>query len=133
MPIVYIPEYINPFRFAEQHARLQGVVNIEDLKRLGLALNKQAGEVAVDVQFDIDEQGLVFLHGHLNAKVILQCQRCMGNFEYEIIDTFTYGVANTEKEVSSFPGKYDTVEAEDNLIAIRNIIEIGRASCRERV
>ena len=72
MPIVYIPEYINPFRFAEQHARLQGVVNIEDLKRLGLALNKQAGEVAVDVQFDIDEQGLVFLHGHIAIRNIIE-------------------------------------------------------------
>lgn len=123
MPIVYIPEQVNPFRFAEQRAKLQGVVRIEDLSRLCASLSKPEGAIEVEIDFGVDEQGIVFLQGHLDARVVLQCQRCMEYFNYEIIDTFVYGVASKAEEAASFPEKYESIVANDSLIDIRDVIE----------
>lgn len=123
MPTVYIPEHINPFRFAEQQVELQGAIRISDLQRLATSLSKPDGDVEVDIHFGVDDHGIVFFKGHLETKVWLQCQRCMELFKYQIVTDFVTGVANSEEKAESFPESYDTVIANDNLVAIRNVVE----------
>src|SRR3990167_2875575 len=123
MQPVHIPEFVNPFRFSEKHARLQGEVPISDLPRLSASLASTDGAIQVDIQFGKDEQGIVTMKGQLKTEVILTCQRCLQAFTYEIIANFVSGVASTEKAAEAFPDSYDSIVAEENLIAIRSVIE----------
>jgi len=123
MSLKIIPEHIDPFRFAEQSLRLEGVVKIIDMHRLSASLNSTNEPVAVKLEFGVDEQGITFVKGHLKTTLILQCQRCMEPFVYEIISNFVLGVVNSLEEVDSLPEGYEPALAKDGLLALRELVE----------
>ena len=119
----FIPEHIDPFRFAEQNLRLDGIVKIIDMHRLSANLSSNNDPVEVSLQFGVDEQGITYLKGHLKTKLALQCQRCMEPFIYEIISDFVLGIVNTLEEVDALPEGYEPAMAKEGQLALRELIE----------
>jgi uncharacterized protein len=119
----FIPENIDPFRFAEQNLCLDGIVKIVDMHRLSANLNPHDDPVIVNLQFGVDEQGTTFLKGHLETKLMLQCQRCMEPFIYEIISNFVLGIVNTLDEANALPEDYEPALAKNGQLALRELIE----------
>lgn len=120
----FIPEKIDPFRYADQDLRLEGGVRLSDMPRL--SANHQVGsEIAsVKLHFGVDEQGMTFVKGHLEAQLSLQCQRCMDLFIYEIISNFVLGVVKTLDEANALPEQYESAVAnEEGQLALRELIE----------
>lgn len=123
MPDKFIPEHIDPFRFAEQNLGLTGTVKIADMQRLRFTLNPSNEVVSVNLQFGIDEQKITFLKGHLETQLPLQCQRCMEPFVYEIITDFILGIVNTLDEANALPERYEPALAKEGHLALRELIE----------
>lgn len=119
----FIPEHIDPFRYAEQNLRLDGVVKIADMQRLISNLSSSDGVVNVNLQLGVDEQGITFLKGHLSAQLMLQCQRCMEPFSYEIISDFILGIVTTLDEANALPERYEPAMAKEGELALRELIE----------
>lgn len=119
----FIPEHIDPFRYAEQNLRLDGVVKIADMQRLSSNLSSNEDVVAVNFQFGKDEQGVTFLKGHLKTQLLLQCQRCMEPFSYEIMSDFVLGIVSTLDEANALPERYEPAMAKDGELALRELIE----------
>lgn len=119
----FIPEHIDPFRFAEQNLRLDGVVKVADMHRLSSSLKSHDSVVNITLQFGVDEQGITFLKGSLKTELTLQCQRCMEAFVYEIISDFTLGIVNTLDEANSLPERYEPALAKEGSLALRDLIE----------
>lgn len=119
----FIPEHIDPFRYAEQSLGLDGMLKIADMQRL--SANVMAGDdtVAVKLQFGIDEQGVTFLTGHLETTLTLQCQRCMEPFSYGIMSDFVLGIINTLDEANALPERYEPALAKEGSLALRELIE----------
>jgi uncharacterized protein len=118
-----LPEHIDPFRYAEQKLRLEGIVSLAGMKRLGSLINSHEGEVVVLLQFSIDEQRLPYVKGHLETMLALQCQRCLEPFNYKIVSDFVLGIVRSLDAVNSMPGSYEPVLIEDGELAIRTMIE----------
>ena len=118
-----LPEHIDPFRYAEQTLTLKGFVSLSDMSRLTGSLSSTAGEVTADLQFGIDEQGLAFIKGHLRAMLILQCQRCLEPFNYEIISDFLLGLVNNLDEANALPATYEPALVQEGELALRELIE----------
>ena len=118
-----LPLKVDPFRFAENAISLHGVLLIKDMINLGSSLESPMGEVLVQMDFGIDEQGIYFLKGHLDTKLLLQCQRCMNAFDYAIITDFVLGVVHSDSEASQLPGRYDPVIVQDNALFLRELVE----------
>lgn len=123
MSLKFIPEHIDPFRYAEQNLQLDGFVKIQDMPRLGSIVHSTDETVEVNLCFGVDEQGINFLKGHLNTKLTLQCQRCMELFIYEIISDFSLGIVNTLDEANALPEHYEPALAKENSLALRELIE----------
>ena len=119
----FIPEHIDPFRFAEQDLRLDGVVKIIDMHRLSASLSADNNPVAVSLEFGRDEQGVAFLKGHLHTNLKLQCQRCMEPFTYEIMSDFLLGIVSTLEEVDTLPEGYEPALAKNGQLALRELVE----------
>lgn len=119
----FIPEHIDPFRFAEQNLRLDGMVKIIDMHRLSASLSSDNDPVTVSLQFGIDEQKVTFLKGHLETKLTLQCQRCMEPFAYEIISDFVLGIVKTLEEADALSEGYEPALAKNGQLALRELIE----------
>ena len=118
-----IPEFVDPYRFAEQQLRLIGVVEKADMQRLETTPNLGDHAVQVDLRFGVDEQGINFLKGHLQTKLALECQRCMEPFIYEIISDFTLGIVSTLDEADALPDCYEPALVKDGKLALRELIE----------
>ncbi len=120
----FIPEHIDPFRYAEQSLRLSGAVKIADMHRLSTTIGSTNDDtVAVDLEFGVDEQGMTFLKGHLKTQLTLECQRCMEPFVYEIISNFVLGIVSTLDEANALPEHYEPALAKDGSLALRELIE----------
>lgn len=119
----FIPEHIDPFRYAEQNLKISGAVNIADMQRLSANVNLTNDVVTADLQFGVDEQDVTFLKGHLQTKLTLQCQRCMEPFIYEIIADFVLGIINTLDEANALPEQYEPALAKEGSLALRELIE----------
>lgn len=120
----FIPEHIDPFRYAEQNLHIDGVVKIADMQRLSSNLSSIGNDiVAVNLQFGVDEQKITFLKGHLATKLTLQCQRCMEPFIYEIISDFHLGIVSTLDEANALPEHYEPALAKEGNLALRELIE----------
>ncbi|EKD70387.1 MAG: hypothetical protein ACD_46C00546G0002 [uncultured bacterium] len=119
----FIPEHIDPFRYAEQHLRLDGTVKLADMHRLGAGVSTPNEIASVALEFGVDEQGITYLKGHVSAKLTLQCQRCMEPFIYEIISDFVLGIVNTLDEANALPDQYEPALASDGQLALRELIE----------
>lgn len=119
----FIPEHIDPFRYAEQGLGLSGTLNVADMQRLLPSVIPHADVVTVDLQFGIDEQGVTFLKGILKTTLRLQCQRCMEPFVYEIISDFALGIVDTLDEAKALPEHYEPALAQEGMLALRDLIE----------
>jgi uncharacterized protein len=118
-----LPEQVDPFRYAEQGLALAGTLKVTDMARLSGNVLPSDARVKVDLQFGVDEQGTTFVKGHLSTKLLLQCQRCMGPFTYEIISDFALGIANTLDEADALPKHYEPVLTVAGQLALRDLVE----------
>jgi len=119
----FIPEHIDPFRYAEQNLSLDGTLRIADMPRLSLNVVANGDSVAVHLKFGVDEQKITYLNGHLQTKLTLQCQRCMEPFIYEIISDFVLGIVSTLDEANVLPEQYEPALATEGSLALRELIE----------
>lgn len=123
MSVKYIPEHIDPFRFAEQHLGLDGNVKLSTMSRLRTNLVSDDADVTANLTFGRDEQGIIFVHGHVVANLVLQCQRCLEPYKYEIISDFHLGIVKTLDEANALPEHYEPVLTQDGQLALRDVIE----------
>src|SRR3990167_283922 len=120
----FIPEHIDPFRYAEQSLSLTGIVNIHEMQRLSAnLLPDNQNTVRVRLQFGVDEQKITYLKGHLETVVSLQCQRCLEPYKYEIMSDFVLGIVNTLDEANALSDQYEPALAKEGSLALRELIE----------
>lgn len=119
----FIPEHIDPFRYAEQQLGLEGIIPVTQMARLQSNLASLENVAKVKLQFGVDEQKVTFLSGHLETNLTLQCQRCMEPFNYEIISDFVLGIVKTLDEANALPEHYEPALATEGSLALRELIE----------
>lgn len=126
MPLMhekYIQELVDPHRLAEQGVTLKGTWPIANMSRLEPKMSKTSAIANAEFTFSVDEQGICNIHGHVEATLILECQRCMEPFEYAIIADFALGVVTKLEEAKQLPEQYDPVLLQDGQLALRDLIE----------
>lgn len=121
----FIPEYVDPYRFAEQSLHLDGAVKIVDMHRLNASrpFISDDERALVNLHFGVDEQGMTYLKGHVDANLSLQCQRCLEPFKYEIISDFTLGIIKSMEEEKALPDLYEPAMVHEGQLALRELIE----------
>ncbi len=120
----FIPEHVDPYRYADQGLALDGSIKMADTPRLSAAVSIVGKEdIAVKVQFGVDEQGITFLKGQVKVQFSLQCQRCMQPYIYEIMSDFVLGVVKTLDEANALPESYEPAVTKEGQLALRELIE----------
>ncbi len=124
----FIPEHIEPSRYAEQGLSLDHYkVKISDLERLKtMVVNPIDDKIDVTLTFGVDKQGeqnVTFVKGHVETTLKLQCQRCLEAYNYEIMSDFILGIVKTLDEVNELPEQYEPALAKEGILALRDLIE----------
>ncbi|MCG9758608.1 MULTISPECIES: 23S rRNA accumulation protein YceD [Pseudoalteromonas] len=124
MQKVKIPITIDPCRAAQRRASYDGVVMLEELSRLQQVVRDQNSEIAVDIHFNIDEQGLVVVQGKVRAHLTVVCQRCNDELGLDLEQDFAYSPVGLGAESDDLPERYDVLELDDEgEVNLRQIVE----------
>src|SRR6266702_4190921 len=95
---ILLPQKVDPFRFADNAVRLEGVLFIKEMQRLCSSLSQDTGEVAISIEFGVEESGIRFMRGHIATHLMLQCQRCLEPFRQELTGRFFLVIVHTAEE-----------------------------------
>ena len=97
---------------------LDGKLKVAHMQRLSSYLAGTGEDADVNLQFGVDEQGTTYLNGHLETRLMLQCQRCMEPYNYEIMSDFVLGIVSTLDEANELPEHYEPALAKEGSLAL---------------
>ncbi len=114
---------INPLRLAKAKESIVGNVQLASLARLNGILLENKGELKYSLAFDYDESGVCVVESSIEARLILQCQRCFEPVEVEIQKSSLLGVVNDEDEFDSLVREYEPLQLNDSVITVEELVE----------
>lgn len=123
MSVQRLPEQIIPYKLARQRRSLRGVLKLDAMERLAGMLADSQGDVAVDLQFGVDEQGVSYMRGRLSAQVNMVCQRCMGPVTVPVEAEVAVGFAASEEQARAMPEPYEACVVTDESALLSELIE----------
>jgi uncharacterized protein len=122
-----LKDCVDPWKAADKASAISERIPLKSLERLGSALSCTAGEIAVDLHFDRDEEKLAFLSGSVNGILQLQCQRCLQDMQLPVDSHFTIafvkGVVRNDGADDQLSERYDIFEVEDGRVCLKDVIE----------
>lgn len=114
---------INPLRLAKAKERIVGNVQLASLARLKGILLENKGKLKYSLSFDYDESGVCVVESSIEARLILQCQRCFEPVEVEIQKSSLLGLVNDEDEFDSLAREYEPLQLNDSVITVEELVE----------
>jgi len=120
-----LPRIIEPLKFVEQHDCLKGTWALADMLRLlEMCYPEQSlGEAVFSIEGGIDQQGLRYLKGSIEADILLQCQRCLRAMTYHIKTNFLLSSVCNDAEAAQLPVKYEALYLIQPEVDLLTIIE----------
>jgi len=118
-----LPDRIDPYRFAETRRILKGRLGVASMRRLVDHLADDTGEVAVDLEFGVDDDGIRYMRGRLQGELVVPCQRCLGEMTLSMDTEVCLGMISDESLVDRLPEPYEPLVVGDEPMYLRDIIE----------
>ncbi len=121
----FLPHQVDPFQFAEQEGRLQGLTSLKNMSRLSEATaGTDEHEVFADLRFSIQASGICVLYGRVETQLRMICQRCLGLVTVEINRGLELALVRSEAEAALVQDKYEAYQVEKNdTLLIPDLIE----------
>ena len=108
-----LPKQLDLRGLAAREVHIEGTVSPEDLPRLAdsrIAI-VDSGSAAFD--FRRDEEARYLVAVSVEAKVVMQCQRCLSDMEVAIKSASLMACVWTDEEAASLPATYEPLLVED--------------------
>lgn len=140
-----LPRTVAARKLASQGRRLGGAVAQNALPRLMDAVLEPGPRVAVELQFSAGEGSAPEIHGHVEARVTLNCERCLKPVELTLAAAPALGLVRTDAEAEALPGRLDPcllpgedldlfeLVEEELLLALPIVAAHADASCQPRL
>lgn len=119
-----LPVQVDPLRLAEAGRILRGRYPLRAFARLGEQLVDQDGEVEVELRFGTDEAGIRILAVRLQARLPLQCQRCLEPVEQGVATDTRLGIVRSDAEAERLPPDYDPLLLDEaETLFLQDVVE----------
>jgi uncharacterized protein len=118
-----LPHQIDPFRLAEAGARLSGHLPLRQFSRLRQVLADDTGEIAVQLDFDVDALGVPTVVGRVSATLSLTCQRCLEAYTFPVDAQIALAWVKTEQAADKLPLRYEPYVVEETPLLLNDVIE----------
>ncbi len=118
-----LPRHLDPRKFAQQSLNIDGLVDIRTLERLLPLLANQEGEISAQLQFGVDEQGIRYVTGKLNATVNVVCQRCLDAMTQSLMLPISLGIVWDDDQAANLPKTWDPWILDEGQADIYQMIE----------
>jgi uncharacterized protein len=118
-----LPEYIDPWHFAEIGKELTGQVRLTSLPRLKEIMQDQAGVAEIALSFQKGANRQVHISGHVKADLKLECQRCLEPVIISVASDMDVVVVEGYDEAKLLADDVEPLLAGDNRIRLNEVIE----------
>ena len=117
-----LPERIDIARLADSEATLRGSLPIVRFARLREQLASPEGEVQAELGFG-REDGREVVHGRIEGRVTLVCQRCLGSVSVPIAADIDLVRIADETEAAAIEGVHDPFIAPNRELELAAMLE----------
>ena len=118
-----LPEFVDPWRLADQRRVFAGAIELNRLPRLCEALMSNRGNAEFELRFEPDQQRRVRVKGSVTATLVLECQRCLGPLHYPVQSNVDLTVIEVLDEIERLPEESDPLLAEEGRIRPMDLVE----------
>ncbi len=110
-----LPIYVNPWLLFRRGETLEGTLSLALMPNLQTAQRRQVGEARVRLMAKKRDDGRTVLRGEARAALVLQCQRCLEDFEETFIAPFEFVIVKSESQLASVSEQDDAIVVEEQL------------------
>ncbi len=118
-----LPEFLDPWRLAEQGGGVEGTVPLARMERLGDLLENRQGDVAFDLRFGRDDKRRPRITGRVRASLALTCQRCLGTLDLPVDVEVDLAVIEVQAEAERLPEACDPLLADNGRVRLLDLLE----------
>lgn len=118
-----LPEYIDPWHYAEIGKELTGQVRLTNLSRLKEILQDQEGNADFLFSFHKGANRQVHVTGYVRADLELECQRCMKPVVVSVASDMDVVVVEGYEEAKLLADEVEPLLAGEQRIRLNEIIE----------
>ena len=118
-----LPEFIDPWRFAEIGKEVSGHAELSKLPRLAEILVDQKGEAEFELMFRRGEKQRIHINGYVRAALSLECQRCLEPVRIPVATEVEVVVVGGFEEAELLPDEYEPLMAGDKRIRLYEVVE----------
>ena len=118
-----LPEFIDPLRLAGLGRSVKGRLPLARLRRLAESLHNTDGDVSVELEFGVDEQGRPRVLGTVSARVEVLCQRCLAAMVLPLDLEVRLYLATSEAEEADVPDGCDSLIVGDKPTLLADMVE----------
>ncbi len=118
-----LPVQVDPFRLAQAGRIYEGELPLQKMKRLGAALSDDAGQVHVQLEFNIDSMDVPFLCGKVTGTMVVECQRCLEPMPLAVDIDLSLAFVRDAVAAEGIPGPYEPYIVDSVPIMLLDMIE----------
>lgn len=108
-----LPKQLDLRGLAARGVQISGTVSPEDLPRLADSGMSIAGSGSVAFDFRRDEEARYVVAVSVEAKVVMQCQRCLSDMEVPVNSASLMACVWTDEEAAALPATYEPLIVDD--------------------
>lgn len=117
-----LPETVDFLKQVERNACFEGVLPVSGLERLVDAIGNDQGEVKARLKFGI-RAGTRCLDGHVQAELVMRCERCLEPVTRSIESDFRFGLVTSEDEAGLLPREFEPLLIEGSELSLVDLVE----------
>jgi uncharacterized protein len=118
-----LPDFVDPWHFADIGKRITGTVTLADLPRLGPFLQETDGQAEFELVFSRDEGKRACISGFVKAELVLQCQRCLGPLRVEVDSVINLVAVEGVGEAEQLPESVEPLLMEESRVRLADLVE----------
>lgn len=118
-----VPVYVDTRRIFQQEAVVGGFVELERLPRFRQSLVSDEAEIQVELRFCEGDSGYREIHGHLQARVEVACQRCLEPMAIDLADQLSLALVRDDEQASRLKPELDPWICPDIKLVLADLIE----------
>ena len=118
-----LPSWVEPYRLAARAESLNGLVALDQFKRLAEEVGAQTGDCQVWLDFAVDAQGRREIHGRLEAELQLPCRRCLEPLAQHVESEFLLGLVTSDTLAAELPHTHEPVLVENEQLNLLELVE----------
>jgi uncharacterized protein len=117
-----LPESVDFLKQVERNACFEGVWPVSAFTRLAEVVYKDQGEIKARLKFGT-RAGTNCLDGHVQAELVLRCERCLEPMKQQIESDFRFGLITSEDEADSLPKEFEPLLASNYELSLLELVE----------